>query len=49
MRHSSVMSEKELIHDEILDSIGEGLFTVNKDFKVNFFNRAAEKITGIPS
>jgi len=40
------MSEKEIIHDEILDSIGEGLFTVNKDFKVNFFNRAAEKITG---
>jgi len=40
------MSEKETIHDEILDSIGEGLFTVNKDFKVNFFNRAAENITG---
>ncbi len=40
------MSEKEIIHDEILDSIGEGLFTVNKDFKVNFFNRAAENITG---
>ncbi len=40
------MSEKEIIHDEILDSIGEGLFTVNKDFRVNFFNRAAEKITG---
>ncbi len=40
------MSEKEIIYDEILDSIGEGLFTVNKDFKVNFFNRAAEKITG---
>ncbi len=40
------MSEKKLIHDEILDSIGEGLFTVNKDFRINFFNRAAEKITG---
>ena len=40
------MSEKEIIHDEILDSIGEGLFTINKDFKVNFFNRAAENITG---
>lgn len=40
------MFEKEEIQDEILDSIGEGLFTVNKDFRINFFNRAAEKITG---
>jgi len=40
------MSDKKLIHDEILDSIAEGLITVNKDFKVDFFNRAAENITG---
>ncbi len=40
------MTEKELILDGILDSIAEGLFTVNKDFKINFFNRAAERITG---
>ncbi|MBC8185323.1 sigma 54-interacting transcriptional regulator [candidate division KSB1 bacterium] len=32
---------------DILDSIGEGLFTVNKDFKINFFNSAAERITGL--
>ena len=32
---------------DILDSIGEGLFTVNKDFKINFFNRAAERIIGV--
>ena len=31
---------------DILDSIGEGLFTVNKNFKINYFNSAAEKITG---
>jgi len=31
---------------DILDSIGEGLFTVNKDFRIIFFNRAAERITG---
>ena len=31
---------------DILDSIGEGLFTVNKDFKINYFNSAAEKMTG---
>ena len=40
------MSDKKLIYDEILDSIAEGLITVNKDFKVDFFNRAAENITG---
>lgn len=33
--------------DDILDSMGEGLFTVNKDFKINFFNKAAEQITGL--
>ena len=32
------------IRDEILDSIGEGLLTVDKNFKINFFNRAAEQI-----
>ena len=37
--------EQSLTKD-ILDSIGEGLFTVNKDFKINYFNSAAEKITG---
>ncbi|MEE4311695.1 MAG: sigma 54-interacting transcriptional regulator [candidate division KSB1 bacterium] len=31
----------------ILESIGEGLFTVDKDFRINYFNRAAEKITGL--
>lgn len=33
--------------EDILDSIGEGLFTVDKNFKINFFNRAAERITGL--
>ena len=40
------MSEQKKIRDEILDSIGEGLLTVDKNFKINFFNRAAEQITG---
>ena len=31
---------------EILDSLAEGIFTVDKDFRINFFNKAAEKITG---
>lgn len=34
------------LKDHILESIGEGVFTVSKDFKINFFNKAAEKITG---
>lgn len=32
---------------EILDSISEGIFTVDTSFRINFFNRAAEKITGM--
>lgn len=32
----------------IFDSIEEGVFTVDLEWKITFFNRAAEKITGIP-
>lgn len=38
------MNEK--LKDQILESIAEGVFTVDKNFKINFFNKAAEKITG---
>lgn len=31
----------------ILDSISEGVFTVDKDWRITSFNRAAEEITGI--
>ncbi len=31
----------------ILDSLGEGLFTVDHEFRVRTFNRAAEKILGL--
>jgi PAS domain S-box-containing protein len=31
----------------ILDSIADGVFTVNSDWEITSFNRAAEKITGI--
>jgi PAS domain S-box-containing protein len=35
-------------HSEIiLDSILEGVFTVDTDLKITFFNKAAEKITGV--
>lgn len=30
----------------ILDSLAEGVYTVDKSFRINFFNKAAEKITG---
>jgi PAS domain S-box-containing protein len=33
--------------DPILDSINEGVFTIDLDWRVTSFNRAAEKITGI--
>ena len=32
----------------ILDSIADGVFTVDKDWRVMSFNRAAEEITGVP-
>ncbi|MBU0990250.1 MAG: PAS domain S-box protein, partial [Proteobacteria bacterium] len=31
----------------ILDSIAEGVFTVDKEWRITSFNRAAERITGI--
>lgn len=32
----------------ILDSIADGVFTVDQDFRITSFNKAAEKITGVP-
>jgi len=34
--------------DAILESISDGVFTVDQDWRVQSFNRAAELITGIP-
>jgi PAS domain S-box-containing protein len=41
------MALPEKLTNAILDSIGEGLFTVDKNFKINYFSLAAEKITGL--
>ena len=32
----------------ILDSVADGVFTIDLDWKITFFNRAAEKIIGVP-
>jgi len=34
--------------DVILDSINEGVFTVDSDWQITAFNHAAERITGVP-
>jgi len=39
---------KKTIHDIILDSIADGVFTVNNEWQITSFNRAAEEIVGIP-
>ncbi len=48
---NGIRSEKDLKPNEIrmiLDSIADGVFTVNRDFVITSFNRAAEQITGVP-
>lgn len=34
------------LKDHILNSIGEGVLTVDKEFRINFINKAAEKMLG---
>jgi PAS domain S-box-containing protein len=41
-------SPTSMHHELILDSLAEGVFTVDLDWRITFFNRAAEKITGVP-
>ncbi|MBW2257031.1 MAG: sigma 54-interacting transcriptional regulator, partial [Deltaproteobacteria bacterium] len=39
-------TRREALMDMILSNITDGVFTVDGDFRVTFFNRAAEEITG---
>jgi len=39
---------KRDIEQTVLDSISEGVFTIDPSWRITFFNRAAEAITGIP-
>ena len=43
---STLKSTLSLQTEIILDSIADGVFTVDSDWRITFFNRAAEKITG---
>jgi PAS domain-containing protein len=35
------------VTDVILESISEGVFTVDENWRITSFNRAAEQITGV--
>jgi len=35
-------------YDIILDSVSDGVFTVDRQWRITSFNRAAERITGVP-
>ncbi|MBM9519303.1 sigma 54-interacting transcriptional regulator [Desulforhopalus vacuolatus] len=48
MHSDDPRSEKELATDLILESISEGVFTVDHEWHITSFNRAAEEITGTP-
>jgi PAS domain S-box-containing protein len=39
---------REEIQDVVLDSIVDGVFTVDDEWRITCFNRAAEQITGVP-
>jgi PAS domain S-box-containing protein len=44
----SLMDNKQILDNStILESISDGVFTVDNDWKISSFNRAAEQITGI--
>jgi len=42
------MNKKAAESDQILDFIEDGIFTVDMNFRIVSFNKAAEKITGVP-
>ena len=42
------MSTMPTITDAILESISDGVFTVDAEWQITTFNRAAEEITGVP-
>jgi len=47
MKKKTVKHLSPIQANTVLDNIAEGVFTVDKSLKITYFNRAAEKITGI--
>ncbi len=50
-RNKGLSQKPKLTNEEvsaILNSIADGVFTVDKDWRITSFNKAAEKITGVP-
>ena len=37
----------DTVHTQLLDSVPDGVFTVDTEWRITTFNRAAERITGI--
>ena len=45
----AVQSVTPVATDSILESISDGVFTVDLEWRISSFNRAAEEITGFPA
>jgi PAS domain S-box-containing protein len=43
---TSILEEERFRNQTILDSIADGVFTVDQDFRITSFNKAAARITG---
>lgn len=39
---------KNMLENQLLDAVPDGVFIVDEEWLITFFNRAAERITGIP-
>ncbi|HPQ05755.1 MAG TPA: sigma 54-interacting transcriptional regulator [Syntrophales bacterium] len=46
-QEGSMTLERAGVFKIILDSIADGVFTVDRDWRITYFNRAAERITGV--
>ena len=42
-----MQSDEPIVAQTVLDSVADGVFTVDREWRITSFNRAAERITGI--
>jgi len=40
-------SDEPIVAQTVLDSVADGVFTVDREWRITSFNRAAERITGV--